>query len=45
MAGAHRGAVTSIYADGNYILSGGYEGAVRVWSRAQRKLLIQFNGK
>jgi len=43
MAGAHRGAVTTVYADANYILSGGQDGAVRVWQRGTRKLLIQFN--
>lgn len=32
-----------MYADGNYILSGGEEGAVRVWGRTNRKLLIQFH--
>ena len=36
--------MTSVYADANYILSGGEDGAVRVWSRTTRKLLIQFNG-
>ena len=41
---AHRGAVTSIYVDANYILSGGEDGAVRVWARTTRKLLIKFNG-
>ena len=45
VANAHRGAITAIYADANYILSGGEEGAVRVWARSNRKLLIQFNGK
>ena len=45
IVGAHRGAVTALYADQNYILSGGQDGAVRVWARATRKLLIQFNGK
>ena len=40
IANAHRGAVTSVYADENYILSGGGEGAVRVWARSNRKLLI-----
>lgn len=40
IANAHRGAVTSVYADANYILSGGEDGAVRVWSRTTRKLLI-----
>ena len=42
---AHRGAVTAIYADQNYILTGGQDGAVRVWNRRTRQLLIQFNGK
>lgn len=45
ITGAHRGSVTSLYADANYILSGGQDGAVRVWARSNRKLLIQFNGK
>jgi len=45
IANAHRGAVTCVYCDANYILSGGEEGAVRVWARTTRKLLIQFNGK
>lgn len=40
IANAHRGAITAVYADANYILSGGEEGAVRVWARANRKLLI-----
>ncbi len=43
MIGTHRGAVTSVYADENYLLSGGEDGAVRVWARLNRKLLIQFN--
>ena len=42
---AHKGAVTAIYADQNYILTGGQDGAVRVWNRRTRQLLIQFNGK
>jgi hypothetical protein len=37
--------VTALYVDANYILSGGEDGAVRVWARVNRKLLIQFNGK
>jgi WD40 repeat protein len=45
ISGAHRGSVTSLYCDANYLLSGGEDGAVRVWSRTNRKLLIQFNGK
>lgn len=40
IASAHRGAVTSLYVDANYILSGGEDGAVRVWARTTRKLLI-----
>ena len=39
---AHRGAVTSLYADQNYIATGGEDGAVRLWARTTRKLLIQF---
>ena len=45
IANAHRGSVTTLYADANYVLSGGEDGAVRVWARVNRKLLIQFNGK
>lgn len=45
VANAHRGAITSVYADANYILTGGEDGAVRVWSRSVRQLLVQFNGK
>ena len=45
IANAHRGSVSSVYADANYILTGGEDGAVRVWARTTRKLLIQFNGK
>jgi WD40 repeat protein len=44
IANAHRGSVTCLYVDANYILSGGEDGAVRVWARTTRKLLIQFNG-
>lgn len=40
IANAHRGAVTAVYVDGNYILTGGEDGAVRVWARINRKLLI-----
>lgn len=43
ITGAHKGKVTCVYADANYILSGGEEGAVRVWGRTNRKLLIQFH--
>ena len=45
LANAHRGAITAIYADQNYILTGGQDGAIRVWNRRSRQLLIQFNGK
>lgn len=40
IANAHRGAVTSLYVDANYILTGGEDGAVRVWARTTKKLLI-----
>jgi WD40 repeat protein len=40
IANAHRGSVTSIYVDANYILSGGQDGAVRIWARTNKKLLI-----
>ena len=40
IANAHRGSVTSLYVDANYILTGGEDGAVRVWARTSRKLLI-----
>lgn len=40
ISGAHRGAITSIYADSSYILTGGQDGAVRVWSRSTHALLI-----
>lgn len=33
IANAHRGAITRVYADQNYILTGGMDGAVRVWQR------------
>lgn len=45
IANAHRGSITTVYADQNYILTGGEDGAVRVWSRNAHKLLTQFNGK
>ena len=45
IANATRGAITAVYADANYILTGGADGAVRVWARQTRQLLIQFNGK
>jgi hypothetical protein len=44
IANAHRGSITSLYCDASYILSGREDGAVRVWARTTRKLLIQFNG-
>ena len=40
IANAHRGAITAVYGDANYILTGGQDGAVRVWSRKTNKLLI-----
>lgn len=43
IANAHRGAVTSLFIDANYILSGGDDGIVRVWSRKHRTLLTQIS--
>lgn len=40
---AHRGSVTCIYVDENYILSGGEDAIVRVWSRKVRQLVTQIN--
>jgi len=40
---AHRGAVTCIYVDENYILSGGEDALVRVWSRKVRQMVTQIN--
>lgn len=37
---SHRGAVTSLFVDANYIITGGEDGAVRLWARTTRKLLI-----
>ena len=36
IANAHKGPVTAVYGDKNYILTGGFEGAVRVWARTTR---------
>lgn len=33
---AHKGAVTSIYADRNYYISGGEDGLVRLWNHVNR---------
>ena len=33
---AHKGSVTSIYGDSNYILSGGEDNIIRVWSKSAR---------
>jgi cilia- and flagella-associated protein 52 len=45
MTNCHRGGVTALYADSNYILSGGCDGAIRIWARNTRQMLLQFNGK
>lgn len=36
---AHKGAVTSIYSDNNYYLSGGEDGIIRIWSKTARQLI------
>ena len=41
IANAHKGAVSTVYADANYVLSGGEDALVRVWSRQVRKLTYQ----
>lgn len=41
---AHRGRVNCIYADGNYILTGGEDGVIRVWTRKSHELALQFHG-
>ena len=38
---AHKGGVTSIYADKNYYISAGEDGLVRVWTRSARQLVTQ----
>ncbi|EAS05346.1 zinc carboxypeptidase family protein, putative (macronuclear) [Tetrahymena thermophila SB210] len=40
---AHKGAVTSVFANQNYILTGGQDGIVRVWSRVNRQLITQIS--
>ena len=39
---AHRGFISSLYMDQNYILSGSEDGTVRVWARTTHQLLTQF---
>jgi WD40 repeat protein len=39
---AHRGSVNTVYVDSNYLLSGGEDGIVRVWTRKTLELTIQF---
>lgn len=41
MVNAHNGPISTIYVDENYIISGGMDGLVRVWSRKIRKLSYQ----
>jgi WD40 repeat protein len=38
---AHRGNVNCIYVDGNYILTGGEDGVIRIWTRKTHELMIQ----
>ncbi|OMJ86838.1 hypothetical protein SteCoe_11542 [Stentor coeruleus] len=39
---AHKGAVSALFINSNYILSGGEDGALRVWARMSHQLLVQF---
>jgi WD40 repeat protein len=39
---AHRGNVNCLYVDSNYLLTGGEDGIVRVWTRTTFELTIQF---
>ena len=40
---AHRGNISSIYVDGNYIITGGDDGIARIWTRKTHELTIQFS--
>lgn len=39
---AHKGGVTSLFANQNYILSGGEDGTLRIWTRGSHQLITQF---
>ena len=38
---AHKGSINCIYVDGNYILTGGQDGIVRIWTRRNHELVMQ----
>ena len=38
---AHKGNVNCIYVNGNYMLTGGEDGIVRIWTRNTHELIIQ----
>lgn len=38
---AHKGSLSSIYVDGNYIITGGEDGIIRVWTRKTHELAFQ----
>ncbi len=40
---AHRGAVTSLFINANYIISGGEDGILRLWARSTHQLLTQYS--
>lgn len=40
---AHRGNISCIYVDGNYIITGGDDGIARIWTRKTHELTIQFS--
>ena len=37
---AHKGNINCIYVDGNYILTGGEDDIIRVWTRRTHELII-----
>ena len=43
IARCHKGAITTIFADENYIISGGEDGIVRIWGRSNRVMIIQLS--
>jgi WD40 repeat protein len=40
---AHKGKVSTIYVDGNYIITGGEDGIIRIWTRKTHEMTIQLS--